>query len=78
VAVDFARLSIYGALVLKGDLSALAEGSALSLLITAIVAAFLGSFVGARLMHKVTLSTVRRLVGALLLALGAAIAAGLV
>lgn len=78
VAVDLARLSIYGVFALRDNLGALAEGSALSLLITAIVAAFVGSFVGARLMHKVTLNTVRRLVGALLLVLGAAIAAGLV
>jgi hypothetical protein len=78
VAVDLVRLSIYGALVLKDDLGALATESAQNLLITAIAAAFLGSFFGARLMHKATLNTVRRLVGALLLVLGAAIAAGLV
>lgn len=78
VAVDFARLSIYGVFVLSDNLGALGKGGAPSLLIAATVAAFLGSFVGARLMHKVTLNVVRRLVGALLLVLGAAIAAGLV
>jgi hypothetical protein len=78
VAVDFARLSIYGSLVLKDDLDALTNEGVLSLLATATVAAFLGSFLGARLMHKVTQSSLRRLVGALLLVLGAAIAAGLV
>lgn len=78
VAVDLARLGVYGAWAMRGDLTALGDENAVRLIVTATVAAFLGSFLGARLMHRVTLSGVRRLVGALLLILGAAIAAGLV
>lgn len=78
VAVDLARLSVYGTFALRDGLRSLGSGQAPGLLITATVAAFLGSFLGARLMYHVTLTRVRRLVGALLLVLGAAIAAGLV
>jgi uncharacterized membrane protein YfcA len=78
VLVDLARLGVYGAWALKGDLAALADEKAVRLLATATVAAFLGSFLGARLMHHVTLTGVQRLVGVLLLVLGVAIAIGLV
>ena len=78
VAVDVTRLSVYGTMALKGGFESLRDVHSASLLVTAALSAFLGSFVGARVMHKITMRLVRRLVGTLLLALGTAIALGLV
>jgi uncharacterized membrane protein YfcA len=78
VAVDLVRISTYSSIALREDLWSLSGEGPARLLVTATVAAFLGSFLGAKLMHKVTLAAVRRLVGTLLLLLGGAIAVGLV
>ena len=78
VAVDVTRLSVYGTMALKGGFESLRDVHSASLLVTAALSAFLGSFVGARVMHMITMRLVRRLVGTLLLALGTAIALGLV
>lgn len=74
-AVDVVRLSVYG----RGSPGEwLTDPEAAKLLATAILAAFLGSFIGSRLLKKVTLEFVHRLVGAMLLLIAVAIAAGLV
>ena len=78
MAVDVTRLSVYGTMVLKGGFESLRDVHTASLVVTATLSAFVGSFVGAKVMHKITMGLVRRLVGILLLALGTAIAFGLV
>lgn len=78
VLVDLARLSVYGASALAGHLRAVGEEGGWALLVAATGAAFAGSFLGSRWLGRVTLSAVRRLVGALLLAVAAALALGLV
>ena len=74
VLVDLTRLAVYG-------WAFLAAGSAIDrermpLIIAATVAALTGAWVGVRLMKKVSLHTVRKLVGVMLLALALALAAG--
>ncbi len=76
VVVDLARLTVYGAAFASGDVLAELSGR-WTLIAVATGSAFLGSFVGTRLVRKVTISTVRRVVGVLLLVLGIAIAAGI-
>ena len=76
--VDLTRLAVYGATVFQRDSAGLQDSSAQGLLIAATLAAFGGSFLGARLVKKVTLGTVRRVVGGMLLFLGLGIAAGFV
>lgn len=76
VLVDLVRLGVYGAAMgrtlFKGDSSS-------SLLIGAATgAAFIGAFVGVRLVRKVTLGTVRHLVATLLIGLALAMGVGLV
>jgi len=78
ILVDLTRLGVYGLTVFQHDATGLQEPKTQSLLLAATLAAFVGSFLGARLVKKVTLETVRRIVGALLLLLGLGIAAGLV
>jgi uncharacterized protein len=71
VLIDAARLSLYG--------SALADELALEqlrLIGPAVLAAFLGAWLGSRLLHKVTLAGVQRVVAALLFAFAIGLIAG--
>lgn len=76
VLVDLARLSVYGTSFFAGHFAELAERGAFALLGAAALSAFVGSFVGARLVRKVTLATIQRLVGALLVVVAVAMGAG--
>lgn len=73
VMVDLARLLVYGG----GRLVAPAPGTG-RLVAAATLAAFLGSFVGARLVEKVALDSIQLLVGGLLVVVALLLAAGLV
>jgi len=74
--VDLARLLVYGLSV--GVLANGAERSPWPLVATACLCAFVGSFLGARLVKKTTIEGLHRLVGAALLIAGGAMAAGLI
>ena len=76
VMVDVVRLTVYGTTFLSAGLAATDDTAIARLVLTATASAFCGSFLGARYMKKVTLGTVRRVVGALLLLLGLSIASG--
>ena len=78
VAVDLMRLGVYGASALQRGTEPFADPVVLRLLATATLAAFLGSFLGAKLLPRVTMTFVRRLVGVLLLLVAAAIGSGLI
>jgi hypothetical protein len=71
VIVDLARLTVYGV-----QWRAAVPGQVAPLVLAAMGAAFVGSFLGTRLLHKVTLGAIHGLVGALLLVLGIAMATG--
>lgn len=77
IMVDMARLSVYG-LALYSVQGTPLSGDVAGLIIVAMVFAFAGSFIGARMMKKVTLRSVQLLVGALLMAVGIGLMAGLV
>jgi uncharacterized membrane protein YfcA len=80
--VDVARLTVYAAgftwLAQKRDYAALGEWRTLWLVGAACLAGFLGSYFGAKVVKKVTLRAIRNLVAALLFAVAAALAAGIV
>jgi len=80
--VDVARLLVYAAgftwLAQARDYSALTGTRTLLLVAVACVAGFLGSFLGARHLKKVTMRGVRNLVAALLFLLAGALGAGLI
>ncbi|TVP98017.1 MAG: sulfite exporter TauE/SafE family protein [Planctomycetaceae bacterium] len=80
VVVDIARLTVYGATFLGGSFAAVSQnGYSVGALIAAgTAAAFVGSFIGARLVKKVTMRAIQVLVGAMLLLLGIALGTGLV
>jgi uncharacterized membrane protein YfcA len=74
VVVDVMRLPVYAAGFSR---QAWPEGL-VGLVAAATLAAFLGSFVGSRLLKKVTLKTVHTIVGILLALLGLGLAAGMI
>ncbi|MDX1389177.1 MAG: sulfite exporter TauE/SafE family protein, partial [Acidobacteriota bacterium] len=77
VLVDVSRLLVYGTSFFFGHFATIAEGGGLALLIVSTLSAFAGSYVGARLVKKVTLVAVQRVVGAFLLLFAIAMGAGL-
>lgn len=76
VVIDFARLAVYGGTFVGRDLALLREQQGEGLVAAAIVAAWLGSFTGSRLVRNVTLRGVQLLVSALLLIVAALLAGG--
>jgi uncharacterized membrane protein YfcA len=70
--VDITRLSVYGF-----HLAVAWKGNSL-LLIAATISAFLGSFVGKRLIRKATLKSIRVIVSILLFAIAAGLGAGII
>ena len=74
--VDASRLIVYGPGVLKESFSE--EDGSLPLVATAIVAAFVGNYTASRFLEKVTIESIRRLVGVLLAILAVVLATGLV
>lgn len=78
VVVDVARLIGYGAAFVTRPFAILHEGRTAGLIAAATAAAFVGSFLGSRLMENVTIHGIRRLVGVMLLALALLLGTGLV
>jgi uncharacterized membrane protein YfcA len=78
VIVDFARLAVYGVTFFARDLATLRERGGAGVVAAAVVAAWLGSFVGARLIDKVTLRGVQKLVATMLLLVALLLASGVV
>ena len=77
VMVDFARLAVYGVHFALGGVGLESDQPRLAgLVAAATIAAFVGSFVGARLLTKVTIDLVRPVGGGLLLVLGLGLATG--
>ncbi len=82
VLVDVARIAVYfgtrGASFLTQHAEKIQGGNAGLLVVVGIAFAFAGSFVGSLIFRKMTLHGIQRIVGAMLVVLGLAIAAGLV
>ena len=78
VIVDCARLTVYGLSFYGRHLDTVLGRGGPSLLATATLAAFAGSFAGTRLVRKVTLRGLQRFIGIMLLVLSAAIGSGLI
>jgi hypothetical protein len=81
ILVDVARIIVYGLAFLGTKLDTVRTGGGdrlMPLVWAATAAAFIGSFVGARLMKKVTIEAVQLLVGVMLVLTGLAIGCGLI
>ncbi|MFH0919655.1 MAG: sulfite exporter TauE/SafE family protein [Fibrobacterota bacterium] len=77
VVVDLSRLTVYGTAIFSVNY-ALVPVETKQLVLVTTLAAFIGSFVGKRLMKKVTVKSVQRVVGVTLLLCGLAMSAGLI
>jgi uncharacterized protein len=75
VIVDIARLLVYGVGFYSLKLSGASDIR--NLVIAATLAAFLGAFIGKRLIKKITLATLQTIVGIMLILVGVGMAAGL-
>ena len=74
-----AACGVYGArYATKGLGGDVGDSHLAGLVAAATIAAFAGSFIAARLLHKVTIHALQTLVGALLILVGVALAAGLI
>lgn len=76
VIVDLARLVVYGLSFYTTTFAKVAPGMG-GLILVATLAAFVGSFIGTRVMKKITLRTVQVIVGVMLIVVGAGLASGL-
>jgi hypothetical protein len=78
VIVDITRILVYGTTFISQHFRSVAQGDFAWLVFAGMVSAFVGSFVGVRLVAKVTIKTVQILVGSLLLLLAVALGIGVV
>jgi uncharacterized protein len=76
VVVDVSRLAIYGVTFFSQHFTTLGKRGESGLIIAGILCAWLGSFIGVRLLRKITMKTLQVTVGCMLLLLSAALAIG--
>jgi uncharacterized membrane protein YfcA len=78
VVVDIARLLVYGSTFFARDFEILKSQGGILLVVAGSLAAFLGAFIGRRLMKKITMRAIQITVGIMLLLLSVALGSGLV
>ena len=78
VFVDVARLVVYGSTFFILDLDMFKAQGGIGLILAGCLAAFLGAFIGSRLLKKITMRAIQTLVGFMLFVLAIALGAGLV
>ena len=78
VIVDISRLAVYGATFFSRDFEILKSQGGLQLVLAGCLAAFLGAFIGSRLLKKITMQTIQTIVGIMLFMLAIAIGVGLI
>ncbi len=66
VLIDLARLGVYGATFLNQHVELLLAQKQLGLILVGIASAFAGTYLGSRLLHKVTYAWIQKLIGILL------------
>ncbi|MDH3636764.1 MAG: sulfite exporter TauE/SafE family protein [Gammaproteobacteria bacterium] len=78
VVVDLFRLATYGVTFFSRHFDQVAEAGGIGLVAAATLAAFIGAFAGSRLMKKVTMKTVQRLVGVMLILVAIGLGTGII
>jgi len=78
VVVDISRLVIYGVTFFSRDFEVLRSHGGIELVVTGTLAAFVGAYVGSRLVNKITMRTVQTIVGVLLLLIGVSLGIGII
>ena len=75
--VDIVRIIVYGLTVFKKHFAMIEPGKWI-LVVIAVIAAWTGSFLGSRLLRKITMRGLRFIIGILLLLLGLGLGSGIV
>ena len=78
VMVDTARLIVYGTAFFGGHAVVVKEAGLGGLIVAGTLAAFVGSYLGARLARTMALGSLHLIVGVMLVGVGVALAAGLI
>jgi len=78
VFVDVFRLAVYGLTFIRMDIGMMETEGALGYIVVGTIAAFLGSFIGSRLLKKITLELIHAIIGVMLILLGLALGMGVV
>ena len=78
VVVDISRLVVYGATFFARDFEVLKSQGGIELVAAGSLAAFLGAFIGSRMLQKITMRTIKTIVGFMLFLLAVALGTGLV
>jgi hypothetical protein len=78
IIVDVSRMIVYGATFFAADFETLKLQGGFGLVTAGTVSAFIGAFIGSRLLKKVTLRAVQNIVGLLLILLAVALGFGLI
>ena len=78
IVIDISRISIYGTSFFSKYFAAIGNNNSVWMLVTATLAAFAGSFIGRRMLKKVTMRTVQLSVGLLILLLGVLLGSGII
>lgn len=78
VMIDVSRLIVYGTSFFPEHLSSVNEDQSLAYVLIACIAAFAGSYMGRRLLKKVTMRAVQLSVGILILVFAVLLAAGII
>ena len=78
VVVDISRLTVYGVTFFSKNFAILKNQVGIGLITAAILVAFLGSFIGSRMVKKITMRTIQLIVGVLLLLISIALGVGVV
>lgn len=78
VVIDISRLIVYGATFISKDVQIMQEQGIFSVIVVGIIAAFIGAFIGKRLLEKVTLDGIQMTVAVMLLILAVGLASGIV
>jgi len=76
VMVDLSRLLIYGATFFSRDFAILRNQGGIGLVIAGSLAAFVGAFIGSRILKKITMRTIQIVVGVMLFLLSIGIGTG--
>jgi uncharacterized membrane protein YfcA len=78
VVVDVSRITVYGTTFVTKHFEAMKNSSIGGLVIAGILAAFIGSFIGKKLVRKVTMHTIQVMVGIMLMLAALALGLGII
>jgi uncharacterized protein len=78
IVIDISRISIYGTSFFSEHIGALSSDNSVWMVVLATLAAFAGSFIGRKMLKKVTMRTVQLSVGILILVMGVLLGSGII